>query len=129
LRYGENPHQRAALYREPEAPADAVVNFEMLQGKELSFNNLLDLDSAVALARDFDGPAAVIVKHNNPCGAAIGETIVEAFGRAFARDPLAAFGGGIAIRGRVGGAGGSLVVQHFVEVGAADGFTPGAHAF
>jgi phosphoribosylaminoimidazolecarboxamide formyltransferase / IMP cyclohydrolase len=123
LRYGENPHQRAALYREPQAPADAVVRFEMLQGKELSFNNLLDLDSAVNLARDFDGPAAVIVKHNNPCGAAIGDTIAEAFGRAFACDPLAAFGGIIAIRGRVDGALASLVLQHFVEVVAADDFT------
>ncbi len=129
LRYGENPHQRAALYREAQAPAEAVVNFQMLQGKELSFNNLLDLDSAVALARDFDGPAAVIVKHNNPCGAAIGETIVEAFGRAFACDPLAAFGGIIAIRGRVDGALASLVLQHFVEVVAADDFTQEAIDF
>jgi phosphoribosylaminoimidazolecarboxamide formyltransferase/IMP cyclohydrolase len=123
LRYGENPHQRAALYRDRHAPAGSVVRFEMLQGKELSFNNLLDLDAAVALARDFDGPAAVIVKHNNPCGAAIGDTIAEAFGRAFATDPLAAFGGIIAIRGRVDGALASLVLQHFVEVVAADDFT------
>jgi phosphoribosylaminoimidazolecarboxamide formyltransferase/IMP cyclohydrolase len=123
LRYGENPHQRAALYRDQHAPEGSVVRFEMLQGKELSFNNLLDLDAAVALARDFDGPAAVIVKHNNPCGAAIGDTIVEAFGRAFACDPLAAFGGIIAIRGRVDGALASLVLQHFVEVVAADDFT------
>jgi phosphoribosylaminoimidazolecarboxamide formyltransferase / IMP cyclohydrolase len=129
LRYGENPHQRAALYREPQAPPDAVVRFRMLQGKELSFNNLLDLDSAVALARDFDGPAAVIVKHNNPCGAGIGDTISEAFGRAFACDPLAAFGGIIAIRGRVDGALASLVLQHFVEVVAADDFTEEAIAF
>ena len=129
LRYGENPHQRAALYREPQAPADAIVRFEMLQGKELSFNNLLDLDSAVTLARDFDGPAAVIVKHNNPCGAAVGDTISEAFGRAFACDPLAAFGGIIAIRGRVDGALASLVLQHFVEVVAADDFTEEAVAY
>jgi phosphoribosylaminoimidazolecarboxamide formyltransferase/IMP cyclohydrolase len=129
LRYGENPHQRAALYREPQAPADAVVRFEMLQGKELSFNNLLDLDSAVTLARDFGGPAAVIVKHNNPCGVAVGDTIAEAFGRAFACDPLAAFGGIIAIRGVVDGALASLVLQHFVEVVAADDFTEEAIAF
>ncbi|HJW14245.1 MAG TPA: bifunctional phosphoribosylaminoimidazolecarboxamide formyltransferase/IMP cyclohydrolase [Thermoanaerobaculia bacterium] len=129
LRYGENPHQRAALYREPQAPADAIVGFRMLQGKELSFNNLLDLDSAVALARDFEGPAAVIVKHNNPCGVAIGETIAEAFGRAFACDPLAAFGGIIAIRGRVDGAVASLVLQHFVEVVAADDYTQEAIDF
>jgi phosphoribosylaminoimidazolecarboxamide formyltransferase/IMP cyclohydrolase len=123
LRYGENPHQRAALYRDQNAAPDALVQFEMLQGKELSFNNLLDLDSAVTLARDFEGPAAVIVKHNNPCGAAIGDTIVEAFGRAFACDPLAAFGGIIAIRGKVDGALASLVLQHFVEVVAADDYT------
>ena len=123
LRYGENPHQRAALYRERSAPADALVRFEMLQGKELSFNNLLDLDSAVTLARDFDRPAAVIVKHNNPCGAAVGDTVMEAFGRAFACDPLAAFGGIIAIRGQVDGALALLVLQHFVEVVAADDFT------
>jgi phosphoribosylaminoimidazolecarboxamide formyltransferase/IMP cyclohydrolase len=129
LRYGENPHQRAALYAEPAAPSDALVRFRMLQGKELSFNNLLDLDSAVTLARDFEGPAAVIVKHNNPCGAAIGDTISEAFGRAFACDPLAAFGGIIAIRGTVDGALASLVLQHFVEVVAADDFTEEALSF
>ena len=129
LRYGENPHQRAALYAFPSAPPDALVRFQMLQGKELSFNNLLDLDSAVTLARDFEGPAAVIVKHNNPCGAAIGETIAEAFGRAFACDPLAAFGGIIAIRGTVDGALASLVLQHFVEAVAADDFTEEALSF
>jgi phosphoribosylaminoimidazolecarboxamide formyltransferase/IMP cyclohydrolase len=129
LRYGENPHQRAALYQEKHPPAGSVVQFEMLQGKELSFNNLLDLDAAVTLARDFDGPAAVIVKHNNPCGVAVGDTIVEAFGRAFACDPLAAFGGIIAIRGRVDGAVASLVLQHFVEVVTADDFTQEAIDF
>ena len=129
LRYGENPHQRAALYAFPSAPPDALVRFQMLQGKELSFNNLLDLDSAVQLARDFEGPAAVIVKHNNPCGAAVGDTISEAFGRAFACDPLAAFGGIIAIRGQVDGALASLVLQHFVEVVAADDFTDEALSY
>ena len=129
LRYGENPHQRAALYAFRSAPPDALVRFEMLQGKELSFNNLLDLDSAVALARDLDGHAAVIVKHNNPCGVGIGETLGEAFGRAFACDPLAAFGGIIAIRGRVDGGLATLVLQHFVEVVAADEFTDEALAF
>ena len=129
LRYGENPHQRAALYAFRSAPPDALVRFEMLQGKELSFNNLLDLDSAVALARDFDGPASVIVKHNNPCGVGVGETLTEAFGRAFACDPLAAFGGIIAIRGKVDGAVAALVLQHFVEVVAADDFTEEALSF
>ena len=129
LRYGENPHQRAALYAFRSAPPDSLVHFQMLQGKELSFNNLLDLDSAVALARDFEGPAAVIVKHNNPCGVGVGETLSEAFGRAFACDPLAAFGGIIAIRGPVDGAVASLVLQHFVEVVAADEFSEEALAF
>ena len=129
LRYGENPHQRAALYAFRSAPPDALVRFQMLQGKELSFNNLLDLDSAVALARDFDGHAAVIVKHNNPCGVGVGETNSEAFGRAFACDPLAAFGGIIAIRGKVDGALAALVLQHFVEVVAADEFTEEALTF
>jgi len=129
LRYGENPHQRAALYAFRSAPPDALVRFEMLQGKELSFNNLLDLDSAVSLARDFDGLAAIIVKHNNPCGVGVGDTISEAFGRAFACDPLAAFGGIIAIRGKVDGALASLVLQHFVEVVAADDFTDEALSF
>ncbi|MEO8188716.1 MAG: bifunctional phosphoribosylaminoimidazolecarboxamide formyltransferase/IMP cyclohydrolase [Acidobacteriota bacterium] len=129
LRYGENPHQRAAVYGDPQARPDALIRYQMLQGKELSFNNLLDLDSAVTLARDFEGPAAVIVKHNNPCGAAIGDSLVEAFGRAFACDPLAAFGGIIAIRGIVDGAIASLVLQHFVEVVAADDFTREATDF
>ena len=122
LRYGENPHQRAALYREPQAAAGSVVDFEMLQGKELSFNNLLDFDSAVALARDFEGPAAVIVKHNNPCGVGIGDSASEAFGRAFACDPLAAFGGIIAIRGKLEASLAAVILQHFVEVVAADEF-------
>ncbi|MGE5412687.1 MAG: bifunctional phosphoribosylaminoimidazolecarboxamide formyltransferase/IMP cyclohydrolase, partial [Syntrophomonadaceae bacterium] len=128
LRYGENPHQRAALYAFRSAPPDSLVRFQMLQGKELSFNNLLDLDSAVALARDLDGPAAVIVKHNNPCGVGVGESLSEAFGRAFACDPLAAFGGIIAIRGHVDAAVATLVLQHFVEVVAADEFSEDALA-
>ena len=123
LTYGENPHQRAALYRDRASAADELVGFRQLQGKELSFNNLLDVDSAVRLARDLRGSAAVIVKHNNPCGAAVGDNPLEAFGRAFACDPLAAFGGIIAIRGTVDGAVAALVLQHFVEAVAADDFT------
>jgi phosphoribosylaminoimidazolecarboxamide formyltransferase / IMP cyclohydrolase len=123
LRYGENPHQRAALYRDPSAPLDSLASFAKLQGKELSFNNLLDIDSAVCLARDFAQCAAVIVKHNNPCGAAVGDNLTEAFGRAFACDPLAAFGGIIALRGVVDEPVAAAVLQHFVEVVAADDFT------
>jgi phosphoribosylaminoimidazolecarboxamide formyltransferase/IMP cyclohydrolase len=93
LRYGENPHQKAAFYAEPDARGASVATAEVLHGKELSFNNILDLDSALALVREFAQPAAVVIKHNNPCGAAVGETPVEAFSRAYAGDPLSAFGG------------------------------------
>jgi phosphoribosylaminoimidazolecarboxamide formyltransferase/IMP cyclohydrolase len=123
LRYGENPHQHAALYRDLSSLAGGLPDFEQLQGKALSFNNLLDADSAVRLARDLRGPAAVIVKHNNPCGVAAGDNVLEAFGRAFACDPLAAFGGIIALRGAADGPVASLVLQHFVEAVVADDFT------
>jgi phosphoribosylaminoimidazolecarboxamide formyltransferase/IMP cyclohydrolase len=91
LRYGENPHQRAAQYREEHAGGfgTAVVH----QGKELSFTNLLDLDAAARIALEFDGPAAVVIKHTNPCGAATGASIAEAYVRARDADPLSAFGG------------------------------------
>ncbi len=70
MRYGENPHQRAAFYTEPGAPASSIARAEVLHGKELSYNNILDLDSALNLVREFADPAAVVVKHSNPCGAA-----------------------------------------------------------
>ncbi|MCI0681415.1 MAG: bifunctional phosphoribosylaminoimidazolecarboxamide formyltransferase/IMP cyclohydrolase [Gemmataceae bacterium] len=93
LRYGENPHQQAAFYSEPGVPHACVATAEILHGKELSYNNILDLDSALNLVRDFAQPAAVVIKHNNPCGAAIGATLVEAFTGAYAGDPVSAFGG------------------------------------
>jgi phosphoribosylaminoimidazolecarboxamide formyltransferase/IMP cyclohydrolase len=93
LRYGENPHQQAAFYIEPPAPHGCLASAEILHGKELSYNNLLDLDSAVNLVREFHEPAAVVIKHNNPCGAAIAGTLVEAFRKAYEGDPLSAFGG------------------------------------
>lgn len=92
LRYGENPHQRAAFYVEAGAPASTLAGAEQVHGKELSYNNLLDLDSALALVREFDQPAAVVIKHNNPCGCAIGTTQAEAFAKAYAGDPVSAFG-------------------------------------
>ena len=88
LRYGENPHQKAAFYVEPGHHHPCVANAESLHGKELSFNNLFDLDSALNLVREFSQPAAVVIKHNNPCGAAIGTTLAEAFGKAYEGDPL-----------------------------------------
>ncbi len=93
LRYGENPHQKAAFYVEPDVQHACVANAEILHGKELSYNNILDLDSALNLVRELARPAAVVIKHNNPCGAASAETLVEAFARAYEGDPLSAFGG------------------------------------
>ncbi len=93
LRYGENPHQRAALYRHPEAPEASVASAKQLQGKDLSFNNLLDLDAALALAREFEEPVAVIVKHSNPTGVAVDHLLVEAYRRARDTDRASAYGG------------------------------------
>jgi phosphoribosylaminoimidazolecarboxamide formyltransferase/IMP cyclohydrolase len=93
LRYGENPHQPAAFYVQRDARPDSIAGAEMLHGKELSYNNLLDLDSALNLVRELTRPAAVVIKHNNPCGAAVAASLVEAFTRAYEGDPLSAFGG------------------------------------
>ncbi|HEV3263822.1 MAG TPA: bifunctional phosphoribosylaminoimidazolecarboxamide formyltransferase/IMP cyclohydrolase [Gemmataceae bacterium] len=93
LRYGENPHQQAAFYVEPGSDYACVARAEQLHGKELSFNNIFDLDSALNLVREFSPPAAVVIKHNNPCGAAVAATLEEAFRNAYAGDPLSAYGG------------------------------------
>jgi phosphoribosylaminoimidazolecarboxamide formyltransferase/IMP cyclohydrolase len=93
LRYGENPHQAAAFYAEPGYRQACVASAETLHGKELSYNNLLDLDSALNLVREFAEPAAVVIKHNNPCGAAVAGTLEEAFRNAYEGDPLSAYGG------------------------------------
>ena len=93
LRYGENPHQKAAFYVEPGVRHACVGNAEQLHGKELSYNNILDLDSAFNLVREFDTPAAVVIKHNNPCGSSAADTLVEAFKKAYEGDPLSAYGG------------------------------------
>ncbi len=93
LRYGENPHQAAAFYAEPDAPAPNLATASIRHGKELSYNNLLDLDSALRLIRQFSGPAACILKHNNPCGAAEADGPGEAFELAYEGDPVSAFGG------------------------------------
>ncbi|MER3417349.1 MAG: bifunctional phosphoribosylaminoimidazolecarboxamide formyltransferase/inosine monophosphate cyclohydrolase [Gemmataceae bacterium] len=93
LRYGENPHQHAALYVAADAPEVSLAHARLLGGKELSFNNLLDLDSALRIVQEWTVPAAVIVKHTNPCGAAIGESLDSALSKAFACDPQSAYGG------------------------------------
>lgn len=93
LRYGENPHQKAAVYREVGARGVSLVSARQLNGKELSYNNLLDLDGALAIARSFADPAATVIKHNNPCGAATAKTLAEATKKALEGDPQSAFGG------------------------------------
>ena len=92
LRYGENPHQPAAFYADPTWETASVATAEKLHGKELSYNNILDLDAALGMVREFDRPAAMILKHNNPCGAAVADDLAEAFAKAQACDPTSAFG-------------------------------------
>ncbi len=122
LRYGENPHQRGAYYAEVGAPSHLLAGVDQLHGKELSFNNLLDLSSARELAFAFEEPACVIVKHNNPCGCALGADALDAYQRAFACDPLSAFGGVIALNRAVDRECAMAVEKQFVEVLLAPGF-------
>ena len=124
LRYGENPHQRAALYT--DGSGLGVANARQFQGKELSFNNLVDLDACWELAQEFEEPAVIIVKHTNPCGAATGTSVLEAYRKALAADPVSAFGGVIGINREVDGAAANEIAQLFVEAIAAPGFSPEA---
>jgi phosphoribosylaminoimidazolecarboxamide formyltransferase/IMP cyclohydrolase len=101
LRYGENPHQKAAFYVDPSVRRAGVASAEVLHGKEPSYNNILDLDSALNLVREFADPAAVVIKHNNPCGAAVAPTLSEAFQKAYEGDPLSAYGGVLAFNREV----------------------------
>ncbi len=126
LRYGENPHQQAAFYARVGAPTHLLDGVTQLHGKELSFNNLLDLSSARELVEEFDTPACAIVKHNNPCGCALGETIQSAYERAFACDPLSAYGGVIALNRPVDRACAKRLAEQFIEVLLAPGFDPAA---
>jgi phosphoribosylaminoimidazolecarboxamide formyltransferase/IMP cyclohydrolase len=128
LRYGENPHQSAAFYRELDVEHPCVATAEQLHGKELSYNNLLDLDSALNLAREFADPAAVVVKHNNPCGAATAGTLADAFTRAWAGDPLSAFGGILAFNRPVDAATAAALTtgERFVECVIAPDYEPAA---
>jgi phosphoribosylaminoimidazolecarboxamide formyltransferase / IMP cyclohydrolase len=126
LRYGENPHQQAAFYARVGSPTNLLDGVVQLHGKELSFNNLLDLSSARELVEEFDEPACVIVKHNNPCGCAVGDTVQAAYERAFACDPQSAYGGVIALNRRVDAACAEQLSQQFIEVLLAPGFEPEA---
>ena len=122
LRYGENPHQSAAFYARVGAPTHLLAGVRQLHGKELSFNNLLDLSSARELVEDFDQPACAIVKHNNPCGAAMAGSGQDAYERAFACDPQSAYGGVIALNTRVDRAFAEVLSEQFIEVLLAPGF-------
>jgi phosphoribosylaminoimidazolecarboxamide formyltransferase/IMP cyclohydrolase len=122
LRYGENPHQRAAFYSDLGSTLYSVAAARKVQGKELSFNNILDLDAAWRLATELDGMACVIVKHTNPCGTGLGATALEAYERAWAGDPVSAFGGIVAFSGRVDAAVAERIASVFVEAVIAPGF-------
>jgi phosphoribosylaminoimidazolecarboxamide formyltransferase/IMP cyclohydrolase len=122
LRYGENPHQAAALYIPVGKPPAGLAAAKQLQGKELSYNNLVDLESARSLAAEFQKPAAVIIKHNNPCGTAEQSTLREAYVKALACDPVSAFGGVLAFNREVDAATAEEVAKLFVECIAAPGF-------
>ncbi len=112
LRYGENPQQAAAFYVSPDAPAHSLARAEQVQGKPLSYNNLLDADAAWAAVREFDEPAVVILKHQNPCGSATAEDVTEAYDKAFACDPISAYGGIIAVNREVP----LSLCEHFADV-------------
>jgi phosphoribosylaminoimidazolecarboxamide formyltransferase/IMP cyclohydrolase len=126
LPYGENPHQKAALYLESGTRAHVLSGVAKQHGKPLSFNNILDLDSARRLLAEFEQPACVIVKHNNPCGTAVGETVNEAYEAAFACDPVSAFGGVLAFNRQIDRALADRLNQQFIEVLIAPGFDQGA---
>ena len=122
LAYGENPHQRAAYYSQVGARMHLLSMVRQLNGRELSFNNLLDLNSARQLVAEFKVPACVIVKHNNPCGVAIGADAIHAYQRAFTCDPMSAFGGVLAFNQRIDRATAEAVAGQFAEIVFAPGF-------
>jgi phosphoribosylaminoimidazolecarboxamide formyltransferase/IMP cyclohydrolase len=128
LRYGENPHQMAAVYDAPGASTHSLVRAEVLHGKELSYNNLLDLDSALAVVRTLPSPAVAVLKHNNPCGAATADTLAEATRRAWEGDPLSAFGSVLGFNVAVDAASAEYLAEpgRFVEAIIAPSFTPEA---
>jgi phosphoribosylaminoimidazolecarboxamide formyltransferase / IMP cyclohydrolase len=136
LRYGENPHQSAAFYRDLFPAPGSLVSAKQLQGKELSYNNIADADAAWECVKSFDvsdapddaKAACVIVKHANPCGVALGANAAEAYAKALKTDPTSAFGGIIAFNGELDGAAAALVAKQFVEVLIATSFTPEALA-
>ena len=124
LRYGENPHQTAAVYT--DGTAKGIANAKQLQGKELSFNNLVDLDACWELASEFTDPACAIIKHTNPCGAATGATLLDAYLHALEADPVSAFGGVIGLNRELDGEAAEAIAKLFVEAIVAPAFSPAA---
>ncbi len=133
LRYGENPHQKAAFYADASSPLamtgktrPTIASAEVLGGKQLSYNNILDLDAALGLCLEFAEPAAIVVKHNNPCGVAVGPDIATAYQRAREADPVSAFGGIVAVNREVDDALAKLLVETFLECVVAPSYSSGA---
>lgn len=126
LRYGENPHQKAAMYA--DRSGTGIANAHQLQGKELSYNNIVDLQAAWDLAQEFTEPVCAIIKHTNPCGTATGKTLLEAYEKALECDPVSAFGGVIGVNRRIDGATAEEMAKLFVEAIAAPSFDEGACA-
>jgi phosphoribosylaminoimidazolecarboxamide formyltransferase/IMP cyclohydrolase len=123
LRYGENPHQEAAMYS--DGSGSGVANGKQLQGKELSYNNIVDLQAAWDLAQEFEEPVVAIIKHTNPCGTATGKTLLEAYKKALECDPVSAFGGVIGVNRVIDGPAAEQMAKLFLEVIAAPGFDKG----
>ena len=128
LRYGENPHQRASFYKWGDQPAHGLAAARQLQGKELSYNNLVDLDAAWNLVCEFDRPACCIIKHTNPCGAAVAPSLREAYLKAYEADPVSAFGSIIALNNTVDAGTAAELAKLFVEAIIAPGYDPDAAA-
>ncbi len=126
MRYGENPHQSAAFYKDAQAMTGTLANYTQLQGKELSYNNIADSDAAWSCVRSFSAPACVIVKHANPCGVAVGADALNAYQKAFKTDPTSAFGGILAFNTELSAAAAQEVTKQFAEVIIAPSFHPDA---
>lgn len=126
LRYGENPHQKAAFYREPGETGPGIGTARQIHGKELSFNNIVDLNAALAIVQEFQQPAAVIIKHTNPCGTALGENIALAYEKAFQADPVSAFGGIVGLNQPVDKETAEKMIETFLEAIIAPAFSPEA---
>ncbi|QJW44508.1 bifunctional phosphoribosylaminoimidazolecarboxamide formyltransferase/IMP cyclohydrolase [bacterium BFN5] len=126
LRYGENPHQQAAFYREKYYAGPGIANAQQLHGKELSFNNIADIEAAFAIVTEFEQPAVTIIKHTNPCGTGIGETIAAAYHKAYQADPVSAFGGIVALNRIVDQDTAEQISSIFIEAVVAPGYDQAA---